>query len=242
MRKPSSRGASGSCTTTAKDWCPGAPRLIREEVRGCRRRRCALLEFDRDGRNWESPLAARQHFSCCATPHPFRLLVKPPSRLNRAALDTSLTRLDARSQAARSGLARGGLPTLTASLLLLRRRSALLSATPRTRLLAAVTRGLRRIGDPSCPALGHPFLRQGLVLLLIFHVRRLRWHGLRLLLGSWQSHTRSSHPHKRGMEILVLRALPRRHVQLTYPNLAGRTCKPRRPHHGTMSHGEFFRQ
>ena len=42
MRKPSSRGASGSCTTTAKDWCPGAPRLIREEVRGCRRRRCAL--------------------------------------------------------------------------------------------------------------------------------------------------------------------------------------------------------
>ena len=45
MRNPSTRGASRSCTTTAKDWSLGAPRVIREEVRGCRRRRCALWNW-----------------------------------------------------------------------------------------------------------------------------------------------------------------------------------------------------
>src|SRR5437879_3800541 len=49
-------------------------------------------------------------------------------------------------------------------------------AAPAVGLLPAVLGGARRVGDPGCPLFGHAFVLEGLVLLLVLHVGRLRWH------------------------------------------------------------------
>src|SRR5690349_21486241 len=59
-----------------------------------------------------------------------------------------------------SGLGCGGLPALAPRGLLLRRRPALGRVAAGTGLLAAVRRGIGRVGDPGRPLLGHPLVLQ----------------------------------------------------------------------------------
>src|SRR5687767_7076159 len=66
--------------------------------------------------------------------------------------------------------------TLAARSLLLGRRPALLGAAARARLLAAVARRLRRVGDARSALLRHALVLQGLVLLLVLDARSFVRH------------------------------------------------------------------
>src|SRR4051812_39455978 len=63
-----------------------------------------------------------------------------------------------------SGLLRGGPAALPAGLLLLRRRPALAGVAAGARLLAAVARRVRRVGDAGGALLGHALVLERLVL------------------------------------------------------------------------------
>src|SRR4051812_9890225 len=77
-----------------------------------------------------------------------------------------------------SVLLRRGLAAFAASGLVLGSRTALVAlARSGMRRLAAVLGGLRRVRDLGRPLLGHPFVLQGFVLLLVLHVGRLAGHG-----------------------------------------------------------------
>src|SRR4051812_6339025 len=69
------------------------------------------------------------------------------------------------------------LATLAAGLLLLSGRAALRAVSSGAALLAAAARGAGAVGDLRGALLGHAFVLELLVLLLVLHVGRLAWHG-----------------------------------------------------------------
>src|SRR3954469_24960581 len=76
-----------------------------------------------------------------------------------------------------SGLLGGGLAALATGGLVLGGRAALVRlAAAAVGLLAAVLRGVGRVGDPGGPLLGHALVLEGLVLLLVLDVAGLRGH------------------------------------------------------------------
>src|SRR5215216_5740719 len=87
------------------------------------------------------------------------------------------TRQRARLQVAASALLGRGLAALAAGRLLLGGGPALLGAAALAGRLAAVLGGVRGVGDPGGALLAHALVLEGLVLLLVLHIRRLRRHG-----------------------------------------------------------------
>src|SRR5687768_9182319 len=105
-----------------------------------------------------------------------------------------------RAAGVRLGLGGCRLAALAAGGLLLGGCPALLGARAGSRLLPALGRGVRGVGDPGRPLLRHALVLQGLILLLVFHAGSRVRHAAPPALSALRG--------DRGQEFLPLHARP----------------------------------